>query len=74
MAVLYTVYCRYTVASNLISLVGFFQNLARLVWSQLILPNSNFLKISVAEKMQESMMPATVKVPPTIAQMVVRKW
>ena len=48
--------------------------MARLVWSQLILPNSNFLKISVAEKMQESMMPATVKVPPTIAQMVVRKW
>ena len=72
--ILSTVYCRYTVASNLLSLVGFFQSLARLVWSQLILPNSNFLKISVAEKMQESMMPATVKVPPTIAQMVVRKW
>ena len=61
-----------------LSLVGFFpedsQSLVRLVWPQLILPNSNFLKISVAEKMQESMMPATVNVPPTIAQMVVRKW
>jgi len=43
-------------------------------FSQLSLPSSNFLKISVAEKMQESMIPATVKVPPTIAQMVVRKW
>ena len=58
----------------MLSLAGFSQSLSRLAWSQLILPNSNFLKISVAEKMHESMMPATVKVPPTIAQMVVRKW
>jgi len=42
--------------------------------SQLSLPSSNFLKISVAEKIQLSMMPATVNVPPTIAQTVVRKW
>jgi len=42
--------------------------------TQFSFPSSNFLKISVAEKMQLSMMPATVNVPPTIAHTVVRKW
>jgi len=42
--------------------------------AQFSFPISNFLKISVAEKMQLSMMPATVNVPPTIAHTVVRKW
>ena len=41
------------------------------VWAvlktQLNFPSSNFLKSSVAVKNMESMMPATVKVPPTIA-------
>lgn len=42
--------------------------------AQLSLPISNFLKTSVALKIQASIMPATVKVPPTMAQTVVRKW
>ena len=69
----HSVYSILSVYRIMLSLAGFSQSLSRWAWFQLILPNSNFLKISVAEKMHESMMPATVKVPPTIAQMVVRK-
>ena len=38
------------------------------------LPKANFLYISVAEKSTESMMPATVNVPPITAHTTVMKW